>query len=82
MLSISAAFCPTRCVVLLCRRSKEPLRPVREPKADASAVFADPEMPGRGAVRADAFASVPTSLEDSPGPGKDDTSGSLEAILV
>ena len=82
MLSKSATFCPTRCVVLLCRRSEEPLRPIREPKADASAVFADPGMPGRGAVRAGAFAFVATSFEDPPGAGNDESSGSLEAMLV
>ena len=82
MLSESATFCPTRCVVLLCRRSEDPLRPIREPKADASAVFADPGMPGRGAVRADAPAFTATSLEDPPGAGKSEISGSWEAMLV
>ena len=82
MLSESATFCPTLCVVLLCRRSEEPLRPMREPKADASAVFADPGMPGRGAVRADALVFVATSFEAPPGAGPDETSGSLEAMLV
>ena len=82
MLSRSATFGPNRCVVLLCRRSEEPLRPIREPKADASAVFADPGMPGRGAVKADAFAFVVTSFKDPPGAGKDETSGSLEVMLV
>ena len=82
MLSKSTTFCPTRCVVLLCRRSEEPLRPIREPKAEASAVFADPGMPGRGAVRVDACALVATSFAEPPGAGKDETSGSLEAMLV
>ena len=82
MLSESAAFCATRCVLLLCRRSEEPFRPIREPKADASAVFADPGMPGRGAVRADALLFTATSFEYPPGTGKDEMSGSFEAILL
>ena len=82
MLSNSATFCPTRCVVLLCRRSEEPLRPIREPKADVSVVFADPGMPGRGAVRAAALVFVATSFKDPLGAGPDETSGSLEAMLV
>ena len=82
MLSKFAIFCPTCCVVLLCRRSDEPLRPLRELKADASAVFADPGMPGRGAFGADPFASVTTSFEDPPGAGKEEMSGSSETMLV
>lgn len=82
MLSESAIFCPICCVVLLCRRSDEPLRPIREPNADASAVFADPGMPGRGAIRADPFVLAATSLGDPPGAGKEEMSGSSEAILV
>ena len=82
MLSESATFCPTRCVVLLCRRSEEPLTPIRELKADESAIFADPGMPDRGAVRADPFGFVATSFESPPGAGNDEISGSLEAMLV
>ena len=82
MLSESAIFCPVRCVVLLCRRSDEPFRPIREPKADASAVFADPGMPGRGGIRADPFVLAATSLVEPPGAGKEEMSGSSEATLV
>ena len=82
MLSISAAFCPTRCVVLLCRRSEEPLRPFREPRADASTVFEDPGMPGREAGRVDLFAFATTFFEDPLGAGKEEVSGSREAMLV
>lgn len=82
MLSESATFCPICCVVLLCRRSDEPLRPFRELKADASAVFADPGMPGRGAVWADPFALMVTSFEDPPGAGKEEMSDPSETMLV
>ena len=82
MLSDSAMFCPTRCVVLLCRRREAPLRPSRELKADASAVFADPGMPGRGAVKADPFTFAAETLVGPPGAGKDEISGSWEAMLV
>ena len=83
MLSVeSAIFCPTRCVVLLCRRSEEPFRLIREPKADASAVFADPGMPGRGTVREGALGFAATSFEGPPGTGKDEMSGSREAMLL
>ena len=82
MLSKSAIFCPIDCVVLLCRRSDEPLSPVREPKADASVVFADPGMPGRGAIGANPLALVPTSFVEPPDAGKEEMSGSLEAMLV
>lgn len=76
MLSESATFCPTRCVILLYRRSEEPLRPIRELKADASTVFADPGMPGRRAVKAGPFGFVATSFESPPGAGNDEMSGS------
>ena len=82
MLSNSAIFCPTDCVVLLCRRSDEPLSPIREPKADASVVFADPGMPGRRAIEAGPLALVPTSFVEPPGAGKEAMSGSSEAMLV
>lgn len=82
MLSESAIFCPVRCVVLLCRCSDEPLRPISEAKADASAVFADPGMPGRGAFKADPFALIPTSFEEPPGAGIEEMWGSSEAMLV
>ena len=82
MLSKSATFCPVCCVVLLCRRSDEQLRPCRELKADASAVFADPGMPGRGAFRADPSALMATSFEDPPGAGKEEMSGPSETMLV
>ena len=82
MLTDSVTFCPVCCVVLLCRRSDEPLRPTRELKADASVVFADPGMPGLGATGADPFALVATSFEDPPGAGKEEMSGSSEATLV
>ena len=82
MLSESAVFCPTRCVVLLCRRSEEPLRPIREPKADTSTVFADPGMPGRGAGRVDPFAVATAFFEDPLGAGKEEMSGSWEAMVV
>lgn len=81
MLSVSAVFCPIRCVVLLCRCSDEPLRAIREPKVEASAVLADPGTPGRGAVKADPFALAATSFEDPPGAGKEEMSGSSEAML-
>ena len=82
MLSESETFGPPRCVVLLCRRSEEPLRPTREPKADASTVFVGPGMPGRGAGRADPFAFANAFFEDPLGAGKVEMSGSLEAMLV
>ena len=81
-LSESAGFCPTRCVVLLCRRSEEPLRPIREPRADASTVFADPGMLGRGAGRVDPFAFATAFFEDPLGAGKKEMSGSREAMLA
>ena len=81
MLSEPVVFCPVCCVVLLCRRSDDPLRPIRELKADASAVFADPGMPGLGATGADPFALVATSFEDPPGAGNEEMSGSSEAML-
>lgn len=82
MLSGSAVFGPVRCVVLLCRRSDDPLRPIRELKADASAVFADPGIPGLGAVRSDPFVLAATSFVDPPGAGKEEMLGSSEAMLV
>lgn len=82
MLSESAIFCPIRCVVLLCRRSDEPFRPMREPKADASAVFDVGGIPGRRAVRADPLVLAATSIEDPPGAGKEEMSGSSGAVLV
>lgn len=78
----SAILCPTRCVVLLCRRSEEPFRPIREPKADASAVFADPAMLGRGTLRAGALGFAATSFEGPPGAVKDEMADSCEAMLV
>lgn len=82
ILSESAFFCPVRCVVLLCRRNDEPLRPIRELKADVSAVFADPGMPDRGAVKAEPFALAAAPFEDPPGAGKGEMPGSSEAMLV
>lgn len=78
----SAIFCTTRCVVLLCRRSEEPFRPIREPKADASAVFADPGMFGRGTLRAGALGFAPTSFEGPPATVEDEMADSCEAMLV
>ena len=76
MLSMSALFCPVRCVVLLCRRNEEPLRPIRGPKAGASVVFADPGMPGREAVKADPLAFAAAFFVGPPGAGKEAISGS------
>lgn len=76
MLSRSALFCPVRCVVLLCRRNEEPLRPIRGPKPDASVVFADAGIPGREAVKVDPLAFAEASLKGPPGAGKEAISGS------
>ena len=82
ILSESATFCPVRCVVLLCRRNDEPSRSIGEPKGGSSAVFAEPEMPNRKSVRTGLFASAAASFGDPPGAGKEEMSGSSEAILV